>query len=50
MAQKPINHPDKQSEHGDVPNDAGIASVMASSELFTGEPQPQYAKRGLIIG
>jgi hypothetical protein len=32
-----------------VPNDAGIATMMAAGELLGGEQQNQYAARGLII-
>jgi len=43
------DHPDKPNEHSDVPNDAGIATMMAAGELLGGEQQNQYASRGLII-
>jgi phage terminase large subunit-like protein len=43
------DHPDKPREGSDVPNDAGIATMMAAGELLGGEQQNQYAARGLII-
>lgn len=43
------DHPDKAREGSDVPNDAGIATMMAAGELLGGEQQNQYAARGLII-
>jgi phage terminase large subunit-like protein len=43
------DHPDKKRDDSEVPNDAGIATMMAAGELFGGEPQSQYGSRGLII-
>lgn len=42
------DHPDKQREGSDVPNDAGIAAVMVTGELLGYEPSA-YAERGLLI-
>jgi phage terminase large subunit-like protein len=43
------DHPDKKREDSDVPNDAGIASMMAAGELLAGEQGSQYGSRGLLI-
>jgi phage terminase large subunit-like protein len=43
------DHPDKKRDDSEVPNDAGIALMMAAGELLGGEPQNQYGARGLII-
>jgi hypothetical protein len=43
------DHPDKKHPDSDVPNDAGIASMMAAGELLSGEQPSQYGSRGLLI-
>jgi phage terminase large subunit-like protein len=43
------NHPDKQRPDSDVPNDAGMASMMAAGELLSGEGPSRYGSRGLLI-
>lgn len=43
------DHPDKKRDDSDVPNDAGIASMMAAGELLGGEQPSLYGSRGLLI-
>lgn len=44
------DHPDKKRDDSEVPNDAGIAAMMAAGELLGSEGEAtQYGARGLII-
>jgi phage terminase large subunit-like protein len=44
------DHPDKKREDSDVPNDAGIASMMVAGELLSDDGGgSQYGARGLLI-
>lgn len=43
------DHPDKPRPDSDVPNDAGIALMLAMGELLGGEPGTNWKKRGLIV-
>lgn len=43
------DHPDKAAEDSDVPNDAGIASMMLAGEVLGDGQQSQYGTRGLLI-
>lgn len=42
------DHPAKQFDDSEVPNDAGIATMMLAGEIF-GDEGSQYASRGLLI-
>lgn len=43
------DHPDKGNPNADVPNDAGIASMLAAGELLGGDQSNLYGSRGLLI-
>lgn len=43
------DHPDKRRPDSDVPNDAGIALMLALGELLGGEPGTQWKQRGLLV-
>lgn len=43
------DHPDKRRPDSDVPNDAGIALMLAIGELLGGEPGTKWKGRGLLV-
>lgn len=43
------DHPEKQRPDSDVPNDAGIALMMAIGELYGGDAGTGWKRRGLIV-
>lgn len=43
------DHPDKRRPDSDVPNDAGIALMLAIGELLGGDPGSNYRGRGLLV-
>lgn len=43
------DHPDKRLPDSDVPNDAGIALMLAVGELVGGEPGTNWRGRGLLV-
>ena len=43
------DHPDKRMPDSDVPNDAGIALMLAIGELLGGEPSSNWRGRGLLV-